>query len=185
MKIKLETLYTPYTLDTYSTFLSNDHEESEIDNYNEEHGTDYNYDDFDWTYDHKKLVKMLFDNCIELMRDNCIDDIVLAIEPNGEPTSPREYNFSTDKGWIDFEVDHEKLVQFCLVDNKDDYHENKLQDRSGFLWMGNREQTMLAYYLNKKTADDYTPEDYYFDQHDMLASNGGWWDVIECNPIKK
>lgn len=176
MKIQLSFMYTPYTLDTYQTFTSDSFEEHELESLSEEHGREISYDDIDWTYDHEKLVEMLYDNAIDLLQKNIIDDVILAVEKDGAPWSPREYNFSTDDGNIIFTVNHEKLVQFCQNDS--DYHKDKIQSVSGFMWLGNDDQTMLNYYLAKKTASEYTPDDYYSDQIDMLDGNGGWDDVI-------
>lgn len=127
---------------------------------------------------------MLFDNLHHLLTKNIIDDVILSITKDGEPWSPREYNFTTDEGSLFFEVNHEKLAQYCYGDNAEDYNKNKLRSRDGFMWLGNREQTMLVYYLAHKSADDYTPDDYYSDQIDMLEGNGGWSEVITAT-VKK
>ena len=47
-KISLESLYTPYTLDCNNTFTFDSTIEGEIENYNQENDTNYNYDDFDF-----------------------------------------------------------------------------------------------------------------------------------------
>jgi hypothetical protein len=184
MQIKLTTMYMPYTLDTYQTFTSDGHEEREIEYMSEEQKKELTYDDFEWQYDHKGLVNMLYNNLFDLLEENIIDDVILKIEKDGEPWSPKEYNFRTDEGSYIFTVDHAKLAEFCFSENEKDYHENKLQNRSGFIWMGTREQTMLAYYLDKKTAVEYTPDDYFEHQTDMLDGNGGWYEVITCE-LKK
>lgn len=184
MKIQLTTMYTPYTLDTYQTFNSDSHEEYELESLSEEVGRELTWDDVEWTLDHPALVKMLYDNLFDLLQNNIIDDVILSIEKDGEPWSPREYNFRTDEGSYVFTVNHAKLAEFCFGENEKDYHENKLQDRSGFMWMGTREQTMLAYYLDKKTADDYTPDEYFEAQYEMLQSNGGWYEVM-TSEVKK
>ena len=172
-------MYTPYTLDTYQTFTGESHEEQEKDDIIEESENNLSFNDIEFKYDHKKLVNMLYDTCYNLLTDNIIDDVILKIEKDGEPWSPREYNFQTDQGSFIFTVDHEKLAQYCFGDNQEDYHENKIQSCSGFMWLGNKEQTMLNYYLHHKTAKEFTERDYIEGQHDMLSGNGGWYEVIE------
>lgn len=176
-------MYTPWTIDTYSTFDFDSHDESEIDYYNEEHNTSYTYDDFDWTYNHKGLVQCLASNWLDFVQKNIIDDVILAIEPDGEPWSPREYNFSTDNQNIIFTVNIDALKKY-IFNNVDDYNVNKIQDRSGFWWMGDDEQTMLNYYLRTKSEQDYTQYDYYSDQLDQLQSNGQLYDFVSYELIK-
>lgn len=111
------------------------------------------------------------------MRDNIIDDVILAIEPDGEPWSPREYNFATDNGNVHFTVNHDALVAY-IAQNRADYDVNKIASCSGFVWFGDEDQTMLNYYLHHKSLTDYSEDAYLSDQNDMLYSNGKWDDVI-------
>jgi len=182
-QLKLSIMYTPYTIDTYSTFDFESHDEMEVANYNEENNTSYTYDDFDWTYDHKGLVKQLADNWLELMRAHIIDDVILAIEPDGEPWSPREYNFSTDDQNIIITVDYDKLVQY-IKDNQAHYDDNRIQSCDGFMYLGDDEQAMLHYYLAYKSITDYSESDYISDQYDLLQGNGQLDEFVSFELIK-
>jgi hypothetical protein len=177
-------MYTPWTIDTYSTFDLEGHEDQEIYNYNEENGTSYTYDDFNWSYDHKGLVKQLANNWLDLTKFNILDDVILAITPDGEPWSPREYNFTTDDQNINFLVDYNKLVAYIEA-NREHYNQNKISDSSGFWWLGDKDQTMLHYYLATKSANDYTENDYISDQYDLLQGNGQLYELVSFELIEK
>ena len=164
-KIKLETLYTPYTLDMYSTFATDMCEEMIIEHESETHNKSLTYDDFDWSYDNAGMLKGLADNLIELLNDNIIDDVILKIELDGEPVSPREYNFITDYAFLDFTVNYDNLKKY-IDDNESDYNENKIQSHSGFVWLGDNEHTMLNYYLKTKSVELLSSDDYVTAQFD-------------------
>jgi len=172
MKIKLETLYTPYTLDSYQTFTFENAEDSiiyDLSHYNHERGEylktplDITYDDIAWKYNTNGYLKALADNLINLLNNNILDEVILSITPDGEPISPREYNLTTDKIFLDINVDVEKLKKY-IKDNQADYDKNKLKDCDGFWWFGYEIQTMLNYYLMNKSAGEYSADDYYMDQ---------------------
>lgn len=181
--IQLNIMFSPYTIDTYNTFDFDSHDENEVYNYNDEHNTNYTYDDFDWTYDRKGLVKQLADNWLYLTKANILDDVILDIVPDGEPYSPREYNFSTDNQNIIFTVDYDKLTAY-IKDNQAHYDANKIKSSSGFWWFGDDDQTMLHYYLHFKSAADYTENDYINDQYDLLQGNGLIYEFVTFELIK-
>jgi hypothetical protein len=182
--IEMNIMFTPWTIDTYSTFTFDDHDEREIENYNQENGTELTYDDFEWEYDHKGYVKQLADNWLDFMRDNIIDDVILAIEPDGEPWSPKFYNFSTENQNIKFTVDYAKLTEYIEA-NREHYQKNKIGSCDGFMWFGDDDQTMLHYYLQYKSGSDYTDENYYYDQIEALQSNGQIYEFVKFEVIKK
>lgn len=87
---------------TYQNFDGYGVDEMIIDDYNQEHNTDYNYDDFEWSYEHAEIVKDLAKERARLLQDEV--DIIKSVKVI-ETGSPREYNFSTD--WADFEIDYD------------------------------------------------------------------------------
>lgn len=182
--INFEITYTPWTIDTYNTFDFESHDDQEIENYNAENNTNLYYDDFNWSYNHKGLVKQLADNWLNLTRETILDNVIKAIEPNGEPYSPREYNFTTDNQSINFTVNYDALLAY-IEDNKEHYNVNKIQSCSGFWWLGEEDQTMLHYYLAYKSAADYPEFDYISDQSDLLNGNGQIYEFVTYEPIKK
>lgn len=179
-EIEFQVMYTPWTIDTYVTFDTERWEEMEIGAYNEEHGTKYGYDHFEWEYDHKGFVKQLAENWLYLVPKNIIDDVILGIEADGEPWSPREYNFSTDNMNVKFVVDVEKLAAYVDA-NRDHYDAEKIKSGDGFMWLGDEEQTMLEYYLAQKSVGEYTAEDYEDDQRDLLDGNGQIGEFVTMN----
>jgi len=154
--ITLETVFTPYTLDTYQTFTFENDEECLIDD-------GKTYDDYDWNYDCKGYLNDLAKNLIVLLRDNILDDVITAIDSDMKVLSPKQYNFDTDKIFIDFKVNQLKLDKY-INDNIDDYEKNKLKNCDGFMWFGDDNQTRLNYYLRAVSAEKYPAIDYFYDQ---------------------
>jgi len=175
MKITLETLYTPYTLDTYQTFNFERDEESIMQN---ENITDY--DDIDWTYDYEGYLKDLATNLVVLLNDNILDDVILKISSDNEVSSPKEYNFTTDKSWLDFDIDIKKLKAY-IKKNQTDYDKNKLGSCDGFMWFGNENETMLNYYLFTKSVKKYDNFEYLQDQFESVPAG----EYIEYKVINK
>ena len=171
-QIELESMFTPYTIDTYSTFTL-DNEEMIIENLSEETGRSLNYDDINWTYNHAAFVNALAEKRLEVLRDNILDNVILAIADNTDISSPREYNFKTDNCFNVYTVDAGTLDKF-IADNKDDYEKNKLRDRDGFWWFGDDDQTKLNYYLTKTNycEKDSNFEAYYYDILEGLDLSG-------------
>jgi hypothetical protein len=99
-------------IDTYQMLTGDSFVESEIDNLREIEKDDaLTYDDFDWSYDHKAIVKEFALASIEIL-ENAIDhDAIKSIEYVSS-TSPRYYNYTSDSYIMAVEVD---------VDNIDDY----------------------------------------------------------------
>jgi hypothetical protein len=181
--IELEAMFTPYTLDTYSTFEIGSDDDMEIENYNEINGTDLSYYDFNWTYDNESFLHDIAKKRLELMRDNILDDVIIGIKKDGEPWSPREYNFSTDNANNIYTVNIKKLKQY-IKDNQEDYNKNKLKDRDGFMWFGDDHQTMLNYYLRTESAKEntgYTQDDYIVDIYDAIRAH----EYVTFEPITK
>ena len=148
--IELETTFTPWTLDTYQTFTFERAENMEIDHWSRELGLKLDYDDFDWSYDTDGYLQALSDRLKSLLQEYILDDVIVGLEFN-EPTSPRQYNFTTDKSFVEWEVDMDKLEKY-IEENKEDFEENKLSSGPGFVWLGDEEQTKLNYYLCEEST---------------------------------
>lgn len=177
-EIGLSIMYTPWTIDTYATFDTEREEEMAIENYNEEHCTEYTYDDFDWEYDHKGLVKCLAENWQHFVNKEATDEVIEKVELDGEPRSPREYNFATDDCDIIVTVDYKKLRQY-VADNKAHFEGNKIKSTDGFMWLGDDDQAMLHYYLWHEAVKNYSVDYYMDDQLDRLQSNGEMAEFVE------
>jgi len=163
-KIELETLYTPYTLDSYGIFTM----ENAVDSILED--LDRNYDELEWDYDTKGYLGELAVNWVKLMNDNILDDVIKKVESDCKVISPREYNFTTDCIFADFKVNVKKLKEY-VKENREDYDKNKIRSRDGFIWLGNTLQTMLSYYLMKESIKLYDKDDYYMEQMEQVFAS--------------
>jgi len=157
-KITLETLYTPYTLDTYSIFDMDIDEMSMFELEGE-------YDDYTFEYDFDTYKKDLAVNMIKLLKENIIDNVITGIESDCVVHSPKEYNYTTDKIYIDFIV-NKKELDLYIEKNIDKYNTEKIKDREGFWWLGNEDQTRLNFYLCNKSIELYSSDDYVMDQYE-------------------
>ena len=152
------------TIDTYGIYKGEGVDEQIIDDYNEEHHTDYNYDDFDWNYDHAQIVKALANLRAEALQNDV--DTIRYVKVLGTG-SPREYNFSTD--WATFEIDYdEDAVEKYVKGTKEKYDDwyrdsgwysaTEWRDDDDPRRAENIRIAKLDYYLNTKalpTFDDW------------------------------
>ena len=175
-KIELESLYTPYTLDTYSAFTMESDEEriiEDLKNYDQETGKEretpleLTYDDIEWDFDCKGYVKALAENWLDIMRDNILDEVITGIDSDCIVHSPQYYNFTTDKIFATFTVDTEKLREY--IKNCPDFEAEKLKDRDGFMWFGDESQTMLSFYLHNESTKKLSNEAYMLEQFDAVS----------------
>jgi len=157
MKIKLSSRYTPYTIDTYGTFTSDD----DIDRICERE--ECGYDDIDWEYDMLGYCQALSDNRLELLRENILDDVIIDIKKDGDVYMPQYYNYGGDEV-SNIYVVNKKALQDFISKNKDDYGKNRIESCDGFLWLGDENTTMLEYYINKVSEKKYSKEEYFFAQ---------------------
>lgn len=153
------------SVDTYGQFTGSDVDEQIIQSYNDEHGTDYNYDDFDWEYDHANIVKDLATERAALLETEVPAFKSVTVETTG---SPREYNFSTDYAMFEIDYDEDMVEQF-VTDNTDLW--NEFYHDSGWWsqisWRDDNEETRdlvrmakLNFYLDdfyRKHWEDYDP----------------------------
>ena len=174
MKIELENLYTPWTLDTYQTFTMESELEyiicMENDNAKKENrlAVVLDYDSFDWNYNMDGYRQALAENFIKLLKENIIDGVITGIYSDMKVISSNYYNFTTDKIWIDFTVNAKALDEY-IEKNKKDYEDNKIKSVSGFCWFGDEYQTKLNYYLKTESAKRLSVNDYFMDQAENVS----------------
>ena len=145
------------TIDTYQTFDGNGVEDIFVEDYNEEHGTGYTTDDFEWNYNWDNIVKCLAETRARaLVNDSpAIQDVkVLKVG------SPKYYNYSTD--WARFEItyDDDKVNDY-IEKNAEDYKEWRSRNWATTIdWREEKdekdkleEMSRLDYFLNKTTYD--------------------------------
>jgi len=166
-EIELESMFTPYTLDTYNTFTLDNEEDIIIENLSKDTGNSLTYNDIDWTFNMDGFIKALAARRLEVLRNNIIDNVILSIADNTDITRPREFNFKTDNCFNVYTVDAEALDKF-IDDNRADYEANKLKNSDGFWWFGDDNQTKLNYYMAKTCYGEKESqfEAYYYDMLD-------------------
>lgn len=92
-EIELNNQDTKYTIDTYAYFIGESFDESYLED-------EKNYDDYNWIYDHKNIVKDLALESIEYLKEILIQDlkdeaIIKSIDLISSG-SPQYYNYTTD-----------------------------------------------------------------------------------------
>lgn len=169
MTITLETLYTPWTLDSYNTFgpQFDNEEEYILEALSEEHNKEVTYDDVNWEHNMGQYLSDLAVNLVHMLKENITDDVIKDVTSDCKVVSPREYNFITDHIFIDFDVDVQRLTAW-IDKRRAAYEEDKIQSRDGFIWCGDEHATMLAYYLQQVSAQHLTPFDYLTEQFEMV-----------------
>lgn len=165
LKVNSQDLGEAGTVDTYAMYSGDDTDDMLINEYNEEHNTDYNYDDFEWDYDSKQIVKEFAELRAKILES---DDAINSVKVL-ETGSPKEYNYSTD--WADFEIDYNERVvdDFC--------HERESEKFSQYYGESGWQSTvaakeddddkdrlykiaMLSFYLNNKAFPTWEDKHY-------------------------
>ena len=118
--INSQDLGTIGSIDTYGMFTGDSVDESLINLYNEEHGTDYGYNQFEWSHDHENIVKDLAECSRNWLVDNVVGSVVKEIGHIEGTFSPREYNFQTDSWEAEWTIDEQALADY-IEKNKADY----------------------------------------------------------------
>lgn len=143
------------SIDTYGLFTGDQADENLLDYYNEEHNTSYEWDDFDWEYDHANIVREFAEVRAKFLEES--SDALKSVEVINTG-SPREYNFGTD--YAMFKIDYDEgMVESFIKENQADY--DNFYRESGWAahteWREdtdrrkaeNIERAKLDYYLNK------------------------------------
>lgn len=148
------------TIDTYKMFSGESVDEARIEHYNEEHNTDYDYDDFEWDYDHQSIVSDLAEKRSEFLEGESPAIHKCVPVSTG---SPKEYNFSTDYAMFEITYDDD-LVEKFIKENQEDYDRfyrdsgwyshTEWRDDNDEQKVENIEMSKLDYYLNKTIDHD-------------------------------
>lgn len=124
--------FAPLFTGFYGTIFEYDNEDYDIESYNEEHGTNLNWDDFTWEYeDYHNRVGKAFVNRLESELSQFLP-IKITFQ---EISSPKYYNFSNDSINIKVEVNLNQLINL-IEDRKEDaakYFKDKYTSCSGFI----------------------------------------------------
>lgn len=116
----------------YNTLFEYDNEECDIQHYNEEHGTDLEYSDFQWDYtEYQNRVGKVFVNRLETELKKFLP---IKIEFQ-HIHSPKEYNFTNDSINVSASLSLDKLIKLIRDRQKEasNYFKNKYTSCSGFI----------------------------------------------------
>lgn len=115
MTTKIKT-WCPLFPGFYNTIFEYDRESDDIDYYNQENGTNYQYEDFNFDYkDYEQRVGKAFIDKLEQELKYYIPDIKINFEAIN---SPKEYNFRNDSIYIELEINIETLIALIISDNE-------------------------------------------------------------------
>lgn len=168
MKLTYNNLDTKYTIDTYSTFTSDDYELMEMEKYNSEYSTNHDYSDFDWKYDHEAILKNLSNNSISYILQEIDKNIIQSIEVK-DCRSPREYNFTTDSYTVEVEYNDIELNKY-INDNLQgfkDYCKEACTSYDGYMAFNSYDEAIekdlfkVLYYVDSLYTYEYM--DYMYD----------------------
>lgn len=116
----------------YGTIFEYDSEESDIESYNKENGTNLNWEDFKWDYaDYRQRISKAFVNRLEAEIGQFLP-IKIEFE---ELVSPKECNFQTDSINIKVELNLDKLLHL-ISERKEkaaEYFKDKYTSCDGFI----------------------------------------------------
>lgn len=128
---KFET-FCPLFPGFYGTIFEYEGEENDIGEYNMEHETDLNWDDFNWNYkDYHNRVAKAFVNRLE-SELNAIFPVKIEFQ---ELISPREYNFANDSINVKVELNLKVLLTHIKArkEQATKYFKDKYTSYSGFI----------------------------------------------------
>ena len=142
------------TIDTYQTFPGDAVCDNLVDFYNEDKGTAYTVDDFEWDFDIDQIVKDFAKLRAKTLEEDA--DVIQSVKVLGT-YSPKEYNYQTDSA--DFEITYDEQTVYDYIEE----HAAEYTDwyRSSGWYRAteyiddeeyrekNREIARLDYYLNK------------------------------------
>lgn len=161
------------TVDTYSTFTSDNFEENEINYFSENVGDwfdhtmargkviDLYWDDFEFHYDHKGILQGLSEAMAQVVMETVyfINDAKIT-----STFSPGTYNFATDSFEADWHIDIEEMISEIGDMDIEDIEKRARYDyasRSGFIsyipdhFDRRYSWTILWAYIDQYFADNY------------------------------
>lgn len=116
----------------YNTIFEYNSESDDISFYNEEHGTDFDYEDFEWdNEDYEQRVSSAFVSRLETELKQYLD-IKIEFEA---VSSPKYYNFSNDSINIEVELELTELLKLVRsnMEEATAYFKDKYTSRDGFM----------------------------------------------------
>lgn len=186
--------YLPLFDGFYNTHFEYCNEDDDIQWYNETHGTDLFYEDFDWNYTERqqRISKQVCDIVEGLLSD---EDINMTINFQ-KLVSPKFYNFTNDSidcEYVISQKEYDKIIDYIKVNwsNFEEYIKDRYTSRSGFIsshsnnaevWMNNiKSESHLEHNFGAVLEFILQNEEYESSNIDEAITN----DHIEFNPIEE
>jgi len=164
--VKINSGNTPFTVDMYQTFTGESNNDSMLDYYNSQNDTSLDYNDFDWEYNTKEVLKGLSMASVEYIIENTNENIIKNVELVGT-FSPQFYNYNTDSYDMNIEVDTDKFTKYMQENEKE--YATWANAQSYHIPTGIAEgitDDMLSYYLYTEMNDT---EDYIMSMYDVAS----------------
>ena len=186
--------YLPLFDGFYNTLFEYDNEDHDIEWFNETHGTELSYDDFNWNYAerHQRISEQVCDIVNSLLSD---EDINMTINFQ-KLVSPREYNFTNDSincEYVISQKEYDKIIDYIKVNwsNFEEYIKDRYTSRSGFIssysnnaevWMNNiKSESHLEHGFG--TVLEFILQNEYYEPCNVSDSIQD--DYIEFNPMEE
>jgi hypothetical protein len=186
--------YLPIFDGFYNTHFEYDNEDDDIQWYNETHGTDLLYEDFDWNYTERqqRISKQVCDIVEGLLSD---ENIYMTINFQ-KLVSPKEYNFTNDSincEYVISQKEYDKIIDYIKVNwlSFEEYIKDRYTSRSGFIsshsnnaevWMNNiKSESHLEHNFGAVLEFILQNEEYESSNIDEAITD----DYIEFNPIEE
>jgi len=186
--------YLPLFNGFYNTLFEYYNEDDDIEWFNETHGTELSYDDFNWNYAERqqRISKQVCDIVNSLLSD---EDINMNINFQ-KLVSPKFYNFTNDSincEYVISQKEYDKIIDYIKVNwsNFEKYIKDRYTSRPGFIsshsnnaevWMNNIKSeshlehgfgTVLEFILQNEEYESYNI-------YEAITDN-----YIEFNPIEE
>jgi len=186
--------YLPLFDGFYNTHFEYDNEDDDIQWFNETHGTDLFYEDFDWNYAERRqrISKQVCDIVESLLSD---ENIYMTINFQ-KLVSPKFYNFTNDSincEYVISQKEYDKIIDYIKVNwsNFEEYIKDRYTSRSGFIsshsnnaevWMNNiKSESHLEHNFGTVLEFILQNEEYESSDIDKAITD----DYIEFNPIEE
>tara|TARA_R110001592_G_scaffold121588_1_gene327422 strand:+ start:864 stop:1448 length:585 start_codon:yes stop_codon:yes gene_type:complete len=186
--------YLPLFDGFYNTHFEYNNEDDDIQWYNETHGTDLFYEDFDWNYTERqqRISKQVCDIVNGLLSD---EDINMTINFQ-KLVSPKFYNFTNDSincEYVISQKEYDKIIDYIKVNwsNFEEYIKDRYTSRSGFtsshsnnaeVWMNNiKSESHLEH--NFGTVLEFILQNEEYESYNIYEAITD--DYIEFNPIEE
>ncbi len=185
--------YLPLFNGFYNTLFEYE-EEEDIESFNDEYGTDLDYEDFDWNYTerHERISKQICGIVESLLSDENINTTINF----QKVVSPREYNFTNDSINCEYVISQKQydLIIDYLKSNWTEFNDwikDRYTSRSGFI--SSRSNNAEVWINNMKSESHL--EHNFGSVLEFILQNEGYEtmsiyeqitdDYIEFNPIEE